>query len=146
MATSFVISRNYGENLQPGLVTVKLDAAVNAQIGNMLVQVAGYAQVPAAANAATGHMCGVVINPYDNTSGAQGDGSCQVQPVTAYFANDSTHPCAQADVGALVYASDGVTISKNSGDGPKAGKLIGFDSSNAQGRPCLVALDCMLTA
>ena len=37
----------------PGPSAVKLDAAVNGQLGQMIVSVAGYGQVPAAANAAT---------------------------------------------------------------------------------------------
>lgn len=146
MATSFVVNRNYGDNTAPGKVAVKLDAAVNAEVGLMIVQVAGYGQIPAAANAATGRMAGVVIDAYDNTSGAQGAGSCAVVPVTAAFANSGTHACSQATVGALVYAESGTVISSNSADGPKAGKLIAFDSSNPQGRPCIVALDCTLTA
>lgn len=146
MASSFVISRQQGDNTAPGRIPVKLDAAVNAEMGVMIVTVSGYGKIPAAANAATGRMAGIVVEPYDNTNGAQGAGSCVVDTYTAYFANDGTHPCSQADVGALVYASNGTTISNNSSDGPKAGKLIRYDSSNAQGRPCLVALDCMLTA
>lgn len=146
MASSFVVSRNGFLNVNPGKVSVSLDAAVNAEIGNMLVQVSGYGKAPAAANAATGRMAGVVITPYDNTAGAQGAGSCVCEPITAAFANSGSNACSQATVGALVYAADGVTISTASADGPKAGKLIRFDSSNAQGRPCIVALDCTLTA
>jgi hypothetical protein len=41
-----------------------------------------------------------------------------------------------------VYASDNLTVSSNSADGPKAGKLIGFYSDDPQGRPCEVALIC----
>ena len=142
MATSFVIARNYGQNPAPGRHPVKLDANVNAEIGLMLCQVAGYGQLPAAANAATGHMAGIVLEPYNNTGGAQGAGSCVVDSITAFFANDGTHPCTQAHVGLTVYASSGTTISSDSADGPPAGKLISFDSSNQQGRPCEVALNC----
>lgn len=146
MAQSFVVARNYGQNPTPGKVAVKLDANVNAEIGNMLVQVAGYGQVPAAANAATGHMVGVVIEDANNTGGAQGAKTAVCDVVTAAFANSLTNPCSQATVGALVYAASGTVISSASADGPKAGKLIAFDPANPQGRPCIVALDCMLTA
>ena len=142
MATSFVFARNYAQNPSPGKHSVALDANVNGELGNMIVQVAGYAQVPAAANAVTGHMAGIVIEPADNTGGAQGALSVTVDSFTAAFANSGVNPCAQIHVGLTVYASNGVTISSNSADGPPAGKLIGFNPSDVQGRPCLVALNC----
>lgn len=145
MASSFVIARNYGQNPTPGRRAVKLDAAVNGELGNMIVEVAGYGQVPAAANAATGSMAGIILDPADNTLGIQGALSVVVDSFTVAFANDGTHPCSQADVGHKVYASSGTTISNNSADGPIAGKLIEYVPSDVQGRPCLVALECMRT-
>lgn len=142
--SSFVIARNYGQNTAPGRRPVKLAANVVAEIGFMIVQVAGYGAIPAAANAATGHMAGIVVDPADNTGGAAGDVSCVVDVFTANFANDGTHPCTQADVGNIVYAASATVISRNSADGPPAGKLIAFNSSDIQGRPCEVALDCMV--
>lgn len=144
MAKSFVISRNYGQNLAPGTVAVKLAANVVADMGNMIVVVAGYGAIPAAANALTGNMAGLVIQPADNTGGSAGAVTAVCVPDTAAFANDSTNPCAQADVGNIVYASSATTISNNSADGPPAGKLIGYNTSDVQGRPCLVALNCMV--
>lgn len=144
MANSFVISRNYGQNLAPGTVAVKLAADVVADLGNMIVLVAGYGEIPAAANHATGNMAGLVIQPADNTGGSVGDVTAVCVPDTAAFANDGTHPCTQADVGNIVYASSATTISRDSADGPPAGKLIGYNTSDIQGRPCLVALNCMV--
>ena len=142
MANSFVIARQYGQNQAPGLRLVKLDATVAVGIGNMICEVAGYGQIPAAANAATGHMAGITLSSGDNTLGAAGAVSVDVEPRTANFANDGTHPCTQAHVGLTVYASDAFTISNNSADGPPAGKLIEFNSSDIQGRPCRDALNC----
>lgn len=124
----------------PGPSAVKLDAAVNGQLGQMIVSVAGYGQVPAAANAATGLMRGVIVDGNDNTAGAQGALSVTARPGVYAFANDATHPCVAADVGKTVYASDGVTISVNSADGPPAGTLTEYDASSAT--PCKVALKC----
>lgn len=126
----------------PGPHTVKLDAAVNAEQGIMLVTVSGYGKIPAAANAATGKMRGVVVDSADNTSGAQGALSCTVRPGRYRFANSAGNPCSQATVGSKVYAADGNTISSNSADGPLAGVLLEYDASDAQGRPCDVALMC----
>lgn len=142
MANSFVISRQYGTNEAPGKRLVKLDAGVSVGIGNMICEVAGYGKIPAAAVAATGHMAGVTLEVVDNSAGAAGDLSVTVQPVTARFANSGVNPCTQAHVGLTVYASDEFTISSNSADGPPAGKLIKFDSTDYQGRPCEVALNC----
>ena len=144
MAKSFVISRNYGQNLAPGTVAVKLAANVVADLGNMIVLVAGYGAIPAAANALTGNMAGLVIQPADNTGGAAGDVTAVCVPDTAAFANDSTNPCTQADVGNIVFASSATTISRDSADGPPAGKLLAYNTSDIQGRPCLVALNCMV--
>lgn len=129
----------------PGPSTVSLDAAVNAELGKMLVSVSGYGQVPAAANAATGLMRGVVTDAGDNTAGAQGAQVAIARPGVYRFKNDGTHPCAQVDVGAKVYASDGETISKNSGDGPLAGTLLEFNAADGMGRPCKVVLQCFKT-
>lgn len=142
MANSFVIARQYGQNQAPGLRLVKLDATVAVGIGNMICEVAGYGQIPAAANAATGHMAGITLSSGDNTLGAAGAVSVDVEPRTANFANDGGNPCTQAHVGLTVYASDAFTISNNSADGPPAGKLIEFNSADIQGRPCRVALNC----
>lgn len=141
-SNSFVISRQYGSNEAPGKRAVKLGATVSVGIGNMICEVAGYGQIPAAANAATGHMAGITLEVVDNSAGAAGALSVTVEPRTACFANDGGNPCTQAHVGLTVYASDEFTISSNSADGPPAGKLIRFDSTDYQGRPCEVALNC----
>lgn len=147
-STSFFIARNYGQNPTPGRRAVALGTNVITYFGNMIVELNGYGVVPAAANAATAHMAGIVIDglPADNTGGADGAISVIVDSFDVAFANDGTHPCSQADVGNKVYASSGTTISNNSADGPVAGKLIGYNPSDVQGRPCLVALECMRTS
>lgn len=134
--------RSNGLATFPGPRKVLLDAAVNAEQGKMIVTVSGYGKVPAAANAATGKMAGVVVESGDNTSGAQGALACMCRPGVYRFANSAGNPCSQATVGAKVYAADGDTISTASGDGPPAGTLVYYDSTDAQGRPCEVALVC----
>lgn len=123
---------------------VKLDASVNGQLGHMIVTVSGYGKVPAAANAATGKMAGVIVEPNDNSAGLQGALSVVAQDGEYDFANDGTHACTQAYVGLTVYASDGNTISYDSSDGPVAGTLVAFNPSDLSvaGRPCRVRLKC----
>ncbi len=138
----FTPERNYAQNPSPGRVEVKLAANAIAYVGTMLVTVSGYGVQPAAANAGTGKMMGIVENGADNTGGAAGDVSAFCRSGVFRFVNDGTNPCTQATVGLTVYASDGITISTNSADGPPAGKLIGYYPNDPQGRPCEVALQC----
>lgn len=128
----------------PGPHRVKLDAAVNGELGKMIVTVSGYGKVPAAANAATGKMRGVIVDGNDNTLGAQGALSVSVRPGVYSFDNDGADPCTQADVGTTVYATSGTAIGRNSANGPPAGTLLEFNSSDPQGRPCKVALKCFV--
>jgi len=121
---------------------VDLKAGVKADPGMLLVQVAGLGVLPAAANAATGHCCGVVKEGADNTSGADRDLYAVTQDGTRDFENDATHPCTAATEGLTVYASDYKTISSNSADGPPVGKLVKFNAPNAlPSRPCRVQLN-----
>lgn len=142
MADSYRPEDNNNLATYPGPSTVKLDSNVNAELGKMTVSVSGYGQVPAAANAMTGQMRGVNVDAVDNTGGAQGAKSVTCRPGVFRFKNDGTNPCTQAHVGTTVYASDGETISSNSADGPPAGMLLEFNSADALGRPCKVALKC----
>jgi hypothetical protein len=127
----------------PGPSKVKLDANVNGELGKMHVTVSGYGKVPAAANAATGVMRGVITDGNDNTGGAQGAKSVICRPGVYWFKNSAGNACTQATVGAKVYAEDGETISSNSADGPPAGILKEFDSTRSDGRYCKVALLCV---
>lgn len=142
MAATFRPAKNYGQAESPGRRLVKLEANINAELGKMIVVVAGFGKLPVVGDAATGRMAGVVEEPADNTGGAQGAKSIITRPGVYSFANSGANPCAQANVGATVYAEDGDTIGTNLLAGPKAGTLIEFDSSDPQGRPCKVALIC----
>lgn len=126
----------------PGPSVVKLDAAVNGELGKMIVSVAGYGQVPAAANKDTGTMRGVITEGADNSAGAQGALKVTARPGVYRFKNSGANPCTQAHVGSIVYASDGETISNAAADGPPAGTLLEFDSADSMGRPCKVGLKC----
>lgn len=143
MAQNYFIDRNHGLNTAPGRVPVALDAGVKAEYGNMIVEVAGFGQVPAAANASTGKMKGLVLEGADNTGGIAGAKIAVADVFTTSIVADATNPPTAADVGKLVYASSGTTVSRTSTDGPPAGKLIEYNTNDPQGRPCRVALDCM---
>lgn len=143
MAQNYFIDRNHDTNLAPGRTPIALDAGVKAEYGNMIVEVAGFGQVPAAANAATGKMKGIVLEEADNTGGIAGAKVAVADVFTTSIAADATNPPTAADRGKIVYASSGTTVSRVSTDGPPAGKLIEYNNSDPQGRPCRVALDCM---
>lgn len=124
----------------PKDMTVKLGTGVSVGRGELHVIVSGYGKRPAAANAATGKCAGVTLQNVDNAAGADGDLEVVCRSgVMKDFKNHGVHPCAQDDVGKLVYASDKETISTDSGDGPPVGVLKYFNPSDAEpGRPCRV--------
>ena len=146
MADSYRPEDNNNLATFPGPHQVKLDANVNGELGKMIVTVNGYGRIPAAADAATGKMRGTIADAADNTGGAQGAKTVTAVPGVRRFKNDATHPCSAADVGKLVYASDGDTISVNSADGPPAGTLLEFNAADPMGRPNKVALQAFSVA
>lgn len=125
----------------PGPTIVPLDAAVNGELGKMMVSVGGYGQVPAAANRTTGTMRGIIVDSNDNTAGGQGALSVTCRPGKYRFKNSGANPCSAATCGGSpVYAEDGETIGTLSTAGPLAGFLSEFVSSDAH--PCYVVLKC----
>lgn len=142
MADAFRPEGNYMMSPAPGAMTVKLDANVKIELGNMVDSVAGYGRVPAAADNATGRMRGIAEDTVDNLGGAQGAKSVRVRPQVTFLKNSAVNPCTQATVGSLVYAEDGVTVGTVAGSGVKAGTLIEFNAADPLGLPCKVALIC----
>lgn len=142
MAESFRPENNFMQSPAPGRTLVKIDANVKIELGNMVDTVAGFGRVPAAADTATGRMRGIAEDTVDNTGGAQGAKSVSVRPMVSSFKNSVANPCAQANVGALVYAEDGQTVGTVAGSGVKAGTLIEFNANDPLGLPCKVALLC----
>lgn len=123
---------------------VPLKSGVNGELGKMISTVSGYGKVPAAADAATGKMAGVITEAADNSGGGDGALSVIADGGEYDFKNSTTHACTAAHVGLTVYAEDGDTISSDSGDGPVAGTLVAFNPSDitVAGRPCRVRLKC----
>lgn len=118
---------------------VLLDAAVAVDIGYLLCTVAGYGDIPAAANHATGTIAGVCLE----AAVAVGQGSAQVTCEDGQydFKNSGANPCTQANVGQTVYAEDFQTIGSLSTAGPPAGKLMQFNAPDAMpSRPCRVSI------
>lgn len=116
------------------LKDVKISAGVNIEAGKIYVFVAGYLNVPAAANAATGKSPVMACESVDNTSGADGDKSVTCQRgFRLFMANDEAHPITQANVGVSPgYLSSATTVSSNSADGPPIGQ---------GGRPAVVSFN-----
>lgn len=142
MSDSYRSEDNSNQALYPGPSIVQLNTSVVGVLGQMMVTVSGYGRVPATADAATGVMRGVIVDTDGTTGDQTANHVVTCRPGVYRFANDGTHPCAQSDVGAKVYASDGKTVGNNSGDGPLAGTLLEYNASDPQGLPCKVALRC----
>ena len=128
------------ERAVPNHQNVLLDAGQSVGQGYALVQVAGYGQIPSAANANTGTFCGVTMESQDNSAGAAGSQDPIGCEDGVYdFVNSATNPCSQADVGHKVYFEDFQTIGNNAAAGPPAGKLKEFNALGAPpGAPCRV--------
>lgn len=126
--------------------TVLLGAGVSVGRGYAIVEVAGYGQHPAAANASTGKCAGVTMDNVDNAGGAAGAASVGAEGGTRDFKNSSVNPCTQADVGKAVYGEAYDTVGNLNTAGPPLGKLVSFGAvESLPGYPCRVRLNVDLT-
>ena len=73
MAEIYRPDRSYPANLSPGYRRIPMKGGVKIELGHAVSVVAGYAKIPAAADAATGHVAGLAAETVDNTAGADGD-------------------------------------------------------------------------
>lgn len=106
--------------------TVLLALAANAVIfqGTQVARNAAGFAVPAA-DAANLKVQGIAQETVDNTGGANGAKSVNVEKGVYGLANSATDPVSVADLGNTVYIEDDATIRKATGvNSVKAGKLI----------------------
>lgn len=111
-----------------GLAVGFLMAAGAAVEAGKLVAVnaAGYA-VPAADTAGL-KVVGVCAHSADNSAGANGDATVEVNRMQAFLlGNSATAPCTMADIGGDVPVQDGVTVAHTATNGVVCGKLLGFE-------------------
>lgn len=127
---------------------VPIAASTHIYLGNVYVYVAGFLEVPAVGNAATGHTPCIAMDEVDNSTGGAGDLTVDVMlGIQIDLPNDGTHPVTQADVGVSPgYLSSSFTVSTNSGDGPPASSpavtgIVEFNQTGQiYGRPVRVQL------
>ncbi len=127
---------------------VPIAATTHIYMNNVYVYVAGYLEVPASGNAATGHTPVIALSEVDNSAGGAGDLTVDVmRAIQIDLPNDGTHPITQADVGvSRGYLSSSFAVSTNSGDGPPisatgASGIVEFNQSNQiSGRPVRIQL------
>lgn len=96
-----------------------------------LADATGFAIGSIAAVAGTQKCLGVWDHSSDNTDGEDGDRIATVRRNKQFlFANLSTDPLTQADLGVTVYVADNQTVAKTSDSDarPVAGKFMGFDT------------------
>jgi hypothetical protein len=143
-------------NLQAGGHVINSDLPVKANVdaskGRVVVVVAGFVVLPAAANKDTGKIPGVVFNAAkpisgggsdgDNTGGA--DGAVVVDTKSGheiYMKNDAGAPFDATMKGDTVYGKDFETGSTDLNQGPPIGKLMGFNEVRAfPGKPLRVRI------
>ncbi len=120
-----------GGEAVPAMLAIPVKASTKIYAGSLVAINAGYA-VPA--SAAQGLIVvGRARQTKDNTSGANGDLTVEVERGIFRFGNSSSGDAiAQADVGKLCYAVDDQTVAKTNGDAAArsaAGIIIGLDGS-----------------
>lgn len=117
----------------PVLTGMQVPISASAKIyqGAMVALLAtGYAV--RGGTAATGAIVGVA-QAEAATPASSGDEAVNLLTGTFAFPLDGTNTPDIADVGGLVYAVDDHTLSNDSGDGPIAGTLIGFEATTGWG-------------
>lgn len=111
------------------LVRYKVAGATKIYNGALVaVNSAGYL-VPASDTA--GLICvGRAAEQVDNSSGAAGDKSCDVEFGVFKWLNSGTNACEQDDIGRVVYAEDDQTVGDVAGatPRPKAGMCLEIES------------------
>ncbi len=113
------------------MIVIGVAAATLIEAGKLVaVSAAGYA-VPAADTAGLKVM-GRAAERVDNTAGAAGDLSVEIDRQAAFLLKISTtSPVAQADIGSNVMVEDAATVAKDTTNDIVAGKLLGFESGGA---------------
>ncbi len=130
------ISRKGAESTgTPPLVTREVKGGQKIYKGALVATDAtGYAVSGASIQATGLKIWGIATKTVDNTSGANGALTVDVQLGVFPFQNGgaAADPVAQADVGATVFADDDQSIRKTSGTSTRsnAGTFMGFDENS----------------
>lgn len=107
------------------LLVVPVKAATKVFLGSIAVADAGFA---APGRTAAGlKALGRVAQTVDNTAGAAGALSVEIERGVFLFENSATDPVAQADLFADCYIEDDQTVCKTASGKSRAGKLIALD-------------------
>lgn len=119
----------------PPIVTIMLKANAKCFKGGLIATDATGYGVSGSSIQATGlKIWGIATKTVDNTGGANGAMSVDVQLGVFPFQNGgaAADPVAQADMGATVFADDDQSIRKTSGTSTRsnAGTFLGFDENN----------------
>ena len=112
------------------LIGFAVKASTSLDAGKMVaIDSTGYAV--AAADAASLMVVGMADESVDNSTGANGAKTVMVRRGKAFlFANDATHPVAQAHMGEVVYVKDAATVDSNGGTYKVvAGRCTGIETA-----------------
>ena len=115
---------------RPGdLLSVALAASVIVYQGSLVVLENGNATPGKTATGLKG--LGRARETVDNSAGAAGDKSVEVEKGVFLFANDGTDTCTAADIGGQAYAVDDQTVANTDGTATRSaiGEIFDVDSS-----------------
>lgn len=118
-------SRSYGRSIP---VPLKAGAKV-FQGGLVMIEIASGYGIPAASGAATGFVVGWALADADNSAGASGALSVQVQTGVIKLNNAGANTLVQTDLGARAYVTDDNTVQKTAAGATNvAGIVDQFDA------------------
>lgn len=110
------------------LIPLPVKAATKIFLGTMVARDASGWAVPAA-DAANLKVVGLAKADVDNSAGANGDLSIEVEVTTARMNNSGTNALTKADVTAVCYVEDDQTVSAAGGTNSiKAGSVVEVDA------------------
>lgn len=142
MAEIYRPDHSYPANLAPGYRRIPMKGTTKIEKGHVVSVVGGYAKIPAAADAATGHVAGIADETVDNTAGADGDLDILVRGggIHNFAASGANVPTA-ANLDKTLYFESGNVVGTDSGSGVPGGRMMKYDADDPQGYTIRVAIN-----
>ena len=142
MAEIYRPDKSYPANLTPGYRRIPMKGATTIELGHAVSVVGGYAKIPAAADAATGHVAGLAAETMDNTAGADGDLDILVRGGGIHnFAASGVNVPTAADLDKTLYFESGTVVGTASGSGVPGCRMLKYESDDPQGYTIRAAIN-----
>ena len=142
MAEIYRPDKSYPANLTPGYRRIPMKGATKIELGHAVSVVAGFAKIPAAADAATGHVAGIADETVDNTAGADGDLDILVRGGGIHnFAASGANVPSGVHLDKTLYFESGTVVGTDSGSGVPGCRTLKPDSHDPPGYTIRAAIN-----